>query len=266
MKQKFLSLLMLVSFFCQSNMALGQKEYYLFSYVKVAPNMQEDYLKLEKTLKKIHLEFKGSIDDWSLMQPLTQVDVTGPYNYIVYYKFNSASKLGDFIRTGGLSEDWVKLLTPEERSLVWRRNEIRTLVKDEVWEVEAGISAPKNLKNGMVLVFNYFDFPTGGSHALHLKAETEIWMPIHDLRIKNDLMSSWLFLKKTTPFGTSQSYQDATFDIYNSMEQFEIPLPDKFFHEVHKDRNLDLLIKLTNDTATLVKGEVCIVVDGLFDK
>ena len=266
MKPKFLSLLVLVSFFCQSNMALGQKQYYLFSYAKVAPNMQEDYLKLEKALKKIYLGSKGSVEDWSLMQPLTQVDVNGSYNYIVYHKFNAASNLGDFIKTGGLSENWVEFLTPEERSLVWHRNEIRTLVKDEVWEVEASISAPKNLKNEMVLVFNYFDFPTGGSHDKHLKVETEIWKPIHDLRIKNNLMMGWLFLKKTTPFGTSQSYQDATFDFYDSMKQFEIPLPDKFFDMAHQGKNVDLLIKQTNDAATLVKGEVCIVVDSLFDK
>lgn len=238
--------------------------YHVLSYIKVAPGKHAEYLKLEQAWKKIHAAKKkaGRLEGWALLDILAPSGASCEYNYVTRNTFTGNAQLADFFEGQYMPDNWQSLLTPEELGLVNRTDEIRTLVKNEVWSAVDGTMAP-DLSDAKISVFNYFDFPEGKTGADHIKMEQDIWKPIHDARVKDGSMKGWVLLQLEFPFGASMPYHHATVDLYKDMNQLLAPWFDAYFAKVHAGKNVADLMKATGEAARLVKGELRMRIDVL---
>jgi hypothetical protein len=267
MKKAFF-ILTLAFLCCQTNTGIAQSTtptaYSVYSYIKVAPGMHEDYLKLEKAYKKIHAAKKkaGKMNDWALMEVLSPSGANCEYNYVTRNSFLGDEQLAAYFEEDYMPANWESLLTAEELALVKRTNEIRTLVKNEIWSDVDAVMA-ENLSDHAISVFNYFLVPEGKTQTEHNKVEMDIWKPIMEARINDGKMLGWRLLRMESPFGSSMPYEQATIDIYKDMKSYLAPWFDVYFKKVHPGKNVTDLIKQTNAVSNLVKGELRMRIDHL---
>ncbi len=238
--------------------------YTMYAYMKVKPGMEEEYLKLEKAWKKIHAASKkaGHLDDWSLSR-LMFPGTANEYDYVARNAFVGNAQLSNYLEGTFDWGDWSKLLTKEELDLVNRTNEIRDMVKTELWYQMERVLADDINKTAKIAVFNYFKSAEGKTPQDHINMEKDIWIPVHSARVKDGIMKGWVLLGLAQPFGSSLPYDMATIDVYTDMKQYTTPWFEDYFKKVHPGKNMDDLMKRTSDASSLVKGEVRVIVDRL---
>ncbi|HRI61666.1 MAG TPA: hypothetical protein PK228_18130 [Saprospiraceae bacterium] len=266
--RKFINSLILAVMFCLSiNFLTAQggdtQGYYSFDYMKVKPGMHDEYLKLEKAWKKIHqANIKaGKYNFWELTQVAYPSGDNEAYNYVTRINFKGEKQLAGYLENWTMP-DLATILTPEERTLVDRTTEIRTLVKSEIWS-HADMALGKDIDKEKIVVFNYFDFPETGSQTAHQRVEREIWKPVHEARIKDGKMTGWILVAKQLPWGSADAYHDATVDLYADWEQFLAqgnPIP--YFEKVHAGKDADKLFAETDAACDLIRQEVRTVVNN----
>ncbi|MEZ4959352.1 MAG: hypothetical protein R2830_06005 [Saprospiraceae bacterium] len=257
----------LAALFCLNNHFLSAQDsapqgYYSFDYMKVKPGMHDEYLKLEKAWKKIHqANIKaGKYNFWELTQVAYPSGAGEEYNYVTRINFKGEKQLADYLENWP-SPDLKAILTPEEQALVNRTNEIRTLVKSEIWS-HADMALGTGSENEKIVVFNFFNFPETGSRSDHQRVEREYWKPVHEARIKDGKMIGWILLAKQLPWGSADAYHDGTVDLYANMEQFlsqGSPIP--YFEKVHAGKDLSKLYAESSAACDLIRQEVRMVVD-----
>ena len=270
MKNVFL-LLIVTLLFTTPNSALAQtpaaapRGYLVMGFIKVAPNMNDDYLKMEKAYKKLHTARKkeGKMDDWTLWRVVSPSGSATEYNYVSHNRFLGDDQYANYVEGKFMPENWESLLTAEEVALVKRAREIRTIVKNEVWSNSEGIFPEGWAKNGKIGVFNYIANGAGKSRADHVKMEKDIWMPVHNARVKDGKMTAWWLMNLETPFGTSMPYNSVAVDLYPNMKSYLADWFDDYFKKVHPTKNVDDLMKQTRENSNLVKGEVRMVIDRM---
>ena len=243
--------------------AAPQTNYDVYAYIKVKPGMGKDYLLLEKAWKKIHAAKKkaGQLDGWGLLEVLSPSGASTEYNYVAHNAFKGDDQLAGFFDGNYMPDNWKTLLTADEIALVDRSNEIRTVVKNEVWSHVDAVFADK-ISLHAISVFNYFSLNEGKTRADHFKMENDIWKPIHSARIKDGAMEGWILLEMDLPFGSSMPYSIGTIDLYKDMKSYLKPWFDLYFKKVYPTKKMADLIK-QSDTSKLIKGEVRRVVDVL---
>lgn len=258
---------LLAILFCQitsaQTTAAEPTRYTAYGYHKVAPGNHDDFLKLAKAWKKIIALKKknGMQESWSVSR-VALSGAASEYNYVTRHSFAGDAQLANFMEKPFLPEGWMAVLTPEEVELVNRAAEIRTMVKQDVWS-EVDKTLADDMDKSTVAVFNFFKQPEGKTRADHRKMEQEIWKPVHAARVKDGKMKGWILLNREFPFGTSQEYDMATIDVYTDMKQLLAPWFDNYFTKIHPGKNVDDLLKRTNESTNLVHGEVRIIIDKL---
>ncbi len=254
--------LITTSLFAQSS---APTRYTTYSYMKVAPEKENDYLKLEKAWKKLHQAKKkaGQLDDWSLAQVISPSGSSTSYNYVTRNSFAGDAQYAAMYDENYMPANWQSLLTVDEIGLVLRTDEIRTIVKNETWIMTDMVWADDATSTAKVFVFNYFKIPEGKTRENHTKVEKEIWKPVHEARVKAGTMKGWVLLDLMLPFGSSLPYSSATVDAYTDMKQFLMPFPEDYFKKVHPNKDVNDLMKQTDEAANLVRGEVRFLVDRL---
>jgi hypothetical protein len=247
---------------CQFSLSFAQTatttptDYDVYAYIKVKPGMGKDYLLLEKAWKKIHAAKKkgGQMDGWALLEVLSPSGANTEYNYIARNSFKGDEQLAGYFDGKYMPDDWKTLLTADEIALVDRSNEIRTVVKNEVWSHVDKVMADKITPNS-ISVFNYFSLNEGKTSADHYKMERDIWKPIHAARIKDGAMDGWLLMHMEMPFGASMPYSIGTIDIYKDMKSYLAPWFDVYFKKVYPTKKAADLIK-QSDASKLIKGDL----------
>ncbi len=248
--------------FSQTN-AQNQTRYTLYAYMKVAPDMEDEYLKMEKAYKKIHAAAKkaGKLETWSLARVVMPAGAHTEYNYVARNVLVGGEQLANYME-GGYDPNWMSGLSKEEIDLVNRTDKIRTMVKAELWSQVDGVFAP-DMSDTKLAVYNYFSSPEGKTRADHTKMEQDIWKPVHAARVHDGKMKGWALLEMNLPFGTSMPYNMITVDLYTGMKQYLAPWFDEYFKIIHPGKNLDNLMTQTQAAATLTKGELHWIIDRL---
>jgi len=268
--RKFLILVTLLafSFTIQTNLSAQENDaptsYHSLDYIKVTPGMYSDYLKLEKAWNKIHAANikAGKYNQWVMDEVLYPRGSNAEYDFITRHSFRGEKQLTAFMEGAFFPEDWQSLLNHEEMALVQRTGEIRTIVKSEIWSSIDGVYAD-DFQDAKVHVFNFFDRPEGKSRADHVKAERDVWKPVHQARIDAGTMKGWFLVGLEFPYGAGMPYQDATVDVYASMEDYFADNVIEIFNKVHPGKDANQLIDSTWDAATLIRGEVRMMVDRI---
>lgn len=261
--------LLLALLFCQASTASAQTaaaeptRYTAFGYHKVAPGMNDDFLKLAKAWKKIvALKKKNGLQEsWSVAK-VAMTGAASEYNYVTRHSFVGEVQLANYMEKPFLPDGWMAVLTPEEVVLVNRAAEIRTFVRQDIYSQVDAVWAD-DIDKATVAVFNFFKQPEGKTLADHRKMEQEIWKPVHAARVKDGKMKGWILFGLEFPFGSAQPYDMVTVDVYSDMKQMLAPWFDDYFSKIHAGKNVDDLLKRTNESTDLVRGEVRITIDRL---
>lgn len=244
----------------------GPTRYTNYSYMKVLPEKYEEYIKLEKAWKKLHMASKkaGKLDDWSLTEVIFPSGSSTQYNFVARNSFLGEAQYAATFDQNYMPENWQSLLTIDEIDLVLRTGEIRTMVKNETWVQTDVIRSEDTISKAKVVVFNYFSIPEGKTDSDHTKVERDIWKPVHQARIKAGTMRGWVLMDMMLPFGSGYAYSSATVDVYNDMKQYLMQNGmEDTFKKVHPGKDLNALWKQTSDACKLVRGEVRVVLDRL---
>lgn len=111
--------------------------YIVYAYMKVAPGKDAEYLKMEKAYKKLHAAQKkaGILDNWALFSVMSPYGTDCEYNYIAVNVLRGNKQLAQYYEGSGTNINWQSLLTKEELNLVNRTDQIRSLVKEELWSI-----------------------------------------------------------------------------------------------------------------------------------
>ncbi len=268
--RKTLFALLLAIFCLQSTSTSAQtptkepNRYTAYGYHKINPGMRDDFLKLTKAWKKIvaYKKKMGLQESWSVSRVVSPAGASTEYDYVTRHSFMGEGQLANYLEKPWLPDNWQSLLTVDEIKLVLRSDEIRTFVKAEVWDNIDQTVAP-DIDKSTVAVFNYFKVSEGKTRADHIKMETDIWKPVHEARVKDGALKGWILLGLDLPFGTNQTYDLATVDVYADMKAFLAPWTDAYFKKIHPGKDADVLMKQTREASSLVKGEVRQVIDRL---
>jgi hypothetical protein len=237
--------------------------YLSVTYMKVLPENRADYLAMEKAWSKIHkakLEV-GTIKGWSLFEVLYPYGSENEYNYVTYVNLGKNAEAAKALDGEFFPNDWEKLLTKEELALVERTSELRTLVKDEVWQLRDGMY-DDNWMDAKIQVCNFFSIPKGKSGYDHYQAEEKYWMPVHKARIADDKLEGWDISNLYLPFGSEQEYEVATTDVYKNMTQYMADAEmEAYMKKMHPNKSMDEIVEETRATGDLIKGEVRSLID-----
>ncbi len=240
-----------------------------YAYMKVKPGMYDDYLKLEKAWKKIHAANKkaGKLHDWSLAEMVSPSGANNEYDFVCRNAYRGIEALSASFEGSFMPENWKSLLSAEEIALVNRTEEIRTLVKTEIWSTEQAsvLWAADADTKAKIFVFNYFTLPEGKSADNHTQMEMDIWRPVHAARMKDGHLKGWLVLnmEMPLPYPESAPYQCATVDAYADLKQLLAPTGGNYVKKIHPNKTQAEVWKQTADAATLVKADVRMMVDRL---
>lgn len=231
--------------------------YYIFDYMKVEPGNHQDYLKMEAAWKKIHAVKKadGRIDNWTLMEIISPSGTSAEYNYVTRIRIKGNKQLAAFYSGDYFPENWSALLTEEEKELVKKTSELRTMVKSETFARMESILGP-DIADAKVVSFNFFDFPEGKGRGDHLRIERDIWMPVHQARVDDGVLKGWVMGRMEMPGGSGQPYHDFTVDIYENLEQLLNDDTRPYFKKIHEGKDAKELWKETYENTDLVKREI----------
>lgn len=238
--------------------------YAVVNYMKVTPEDEIKYVKLEKEVyKKLHKERikKGQLFGWYLFQVLSPRGDEATYNYATVDMY--LAKGGD-----GLSahfESWdipmKEVLNEEEQARLQETDATRTLVKQEVFEYKDGVWKDNFRRPAKFTVINYMKLKPSLFTSVYAEVESKYWKPIHTQNIKAGNMASWALYYKQLPLGEQETYDAATVDSYDHFNHTLVSHFDEIFPMVHPDKDPDKVVRETTEARSLVKREVRMLMD-----
>ncbi|MDH5382940.1 MAG: hypothetical protein OEW75_18945, partial [Cyclobacteriaceae bacterium] len=257
--RNFIVLLFLFSFIFPNQLFSqnpNETTYMVFDYMKIEPGKDQDYLELERAWKKINKAkvTEGILADWSLYKAVSPSGNLSEYNYITVNLLKGEKKLASYLEGNDMPKNWQSLVTKKELELVNKTVEIRVKVKSEVWYYVDGYFEKDWTKNSNVFVLNYMKTKPGRSVSEHTQVERDIWLPVHEARVKGKSMTGWGVYNMMLPFGSEREYQCATLDAYLDMEQFLTSEYAKYFAQVYPDQDLNELFSRTAEVVEINKG------------
>ncbi len=235
--------------------------YYTVRYMKVPLENDNEYIRLETEVWKIlHQARKdaGLLDGWFLFRVLSPSGTHTEYNYVTVLAYSSVEKLAGHFESYGV--DYTKLLNSEQISIALKTDNIRDLVKEEVWQLEDRIYA-ENMENMYrYQVVNSMRLKPGVSGNEYAEVERTYWKPIHKARMDGGKMHGWGMYSLVMPQGTSASYTWGTADFYSNFEDIFYDY-HPLFSKIHKGKDVDKIYEKTENTRDLLTSEVRFLID-----
>ena len=259
----FAAYFLLAGQFLSAQNAESPTTYHVHDYFMVPSGGHADYLAMEKVWKKIHqANIKaGKYVNWELTSILMPGNATGAYNYVTRTSVTGEKNLAALLSGEFYNANPSDMLTEDEMIIYKNTGKLRSFVKQEVYTVSHLLPAA-DWDKVKVAVHNHFDFPESGSRSAHVKAEKEVWDPVHAARIKDGKMLGWVVAAKILPWGANEPFHDVTVDLYESLESYlsnRSPMP--YFEKAYPGKDITGMMEQTEAAATLVKSEVRLILD-----
>lgn len=235
--------------------------YFAVQYLKVQPNQESEYLRLElevwKKMQQARIK-ADVVDAWYFFRVVAPIGSATEYNYVTINQYDNAEKLAGHFENFGV--DYNTILTPEEISLALRTEEIRELVYEEVWTTVDQVTKENPEKMYRFQVFNSMKLLDDTDGDDYQRIETTYWKPMHEARIKDGKMFGWGLYTMIIPGGTERNYHWATVDYYDKFMDY---LSDNaaIFENIHGKVKADKFTEETIAKRDLLKAEVRELVD-----
>lgn len=236
--------------------------YAVVNYMKVLPENEGEYLTLERSVfRKLHKEriAKGQLFGWYLFQVLSPFGDEMKYNYVTVDMYLAEKGLQAHFESWDI--DFEKILTEEELNKTKETDQLRTILKREVFEYRDGVWKDDYRRPAKFTVINYMKLKPDLISSNYDEMENKFWKPIHAENIKSGHLASWALYYKQMPMGNNEAYDAATVDSYDNFNHTLINNYEEVFSKVHPDKNATEILKKTNAARSLVKREVRLLVD-----
>ncbi|MCB9081936.1 MAG: hypothetical protein H6555_09525 [Lewinellaceae bacterium] len=263
MQKKWMLIIIVLAIMVANAWAQEQAENPLLvvSYMKSTPGKTSEYVKCETQVwKKIHKQLQASkgIIDWSLWAITSPRGTEVPYDYITVNVYPNWAA----VEAGANYSELVKKagLTTEELKLYNETNNLRSIVRSEVFRLEGGTeNAATGAKYAAV---NYMSVPEGGMQKYY-SMEFNYFLPVHQEAVNNKKRVGWQIMSLLQPWGTEVGYQAVTVDFYTHIGQMYADTSPEW-EKIHgkDDPNLDVA-QVIAGTRTIAKGMLLTWVDGL---
>lgn len=251
--------LLLFSIQLNSQAAVGN--YFAVQYLKVQPQMENEFIELETQVwKKIHEQRmkEDILDGWYLYRVLAPSGTTTEYNYILMYEYDSAEKIAGHF--DGYGVNYSALLDKDEIVLALRTPEIRDMVYEEVWRTVDQTMTPNSQTLFKYTIFNSMKMKPGIDEGEYQRMEQEYWKPMHEERIRRNMMYGWGMYTMIIPGGTERNYHWATVDYYHNFIDY-LRETQPIMNQIHGKEKADMYLEETISKRDLLKGEIRELVD-----
>lgn len=212
-----------------ANAQESEKIYVVNTFLKVKPGMGEEYTKLEKAWKKIHLNriSKNEIGGWSLYT-IPNAGTENAYNMVTVTVLRGDSQMARFYGEYDLTE-YVTGLSKEEIELVKNTPNYRDMVREEVYLLRDAKS--KNMGSSPNIIWQMaFKLYKGVSADDFVNVEKKLTNPvIENLLAKNDIEYFGLFERKL-PSGSRSEFDMVRSFGYPDLETM-LAFPEKYFSQ-----------------------------------
>ncbi len=236
----------------------GETEYVTVEYMKVKPGMWQEYRECERAWKLVHQARKkaGYITGWELERVVFPAGTGMEYDFlaITHYK-----NWGAILAENNETWDAVFQTLPEDqRTIANRAEELRDLVKREIWSggdrvFATGGDRPK------FAVENFMRIADANWDAWE-KMEMEFVKPVHQKSIELGTRAGWMMAYMVLPRGADYPYRASTIDFFNSWEQMGLD-EGKSWETVYPGMTYEEIGARFENTRTIAKTEVRRLVD-----
>jgi len=206
-------------------LAFGQeKKYLVFEFMKVERGNTLSYIEHKDFLEKIYKEAinQGDIEGWDFWSLKSGAE-DGEFHYVTVTYYDNPVKMMTGLPTEKMVDYGKKAYEDmDERAISNRITEAqksRDLAVRSYMEEIASTGNDFNLRPGVLASFDLMKAAEGRFDDYE-KAEREVFLPIHQKKIDNNLMASWRLLRTALPFGSEAKSTHMTLNIYKDYLQF----------------------------------------------
>lgn len=238
--------------------AQDSTNYFSVSFVKLKdPSFSQEYEELLKFYSKKIMEYRtkqGNVMDWSVWKVIMPTGSSSAYDYAVV----STSKdwqvlIDDTLGLASFKEAIPDLGDNLRRGLIDHLNELRTIVKREIYASSAGTHMAKVLPTYVEV--DYMK-PAAGKYEEYIKAEKEVWMPVHKERIKMGVLADWELDEKVLPNEANAEYDVITVNAFNNVQQITDAKYAEAFKTVWPQMDINKVGTSIGAQRTLVRSDL----------
>ncbi|WP_114751094.1 hypothetical protein [Pleomorphovibrio marinus] len=221
---KKIVLLWFLATLCCQTLTAQERTYLVFEFIRIETGKTVDYLEYKDFLSNIYREAidAGDIVGWDLWSLQRSADPDAfHYATVTYYddpvKMMSSSDMEFLINHGkkafsDMSEEqlYKKIRAAhDDRDLALRSYMVEVAKTKDDFEYKPGTLASFDLMKAMEGRFDEYE-----------RVEQEVFLPIHERKIKAGLMENWRFLRTAVPTGSEASSTHMTMNVYKNYLQF----------------------------------------------
>ncbi|MEX2568603.1 MAG: hypothetical protein WD431_21860 [Cyclobacteriaceae bacterium] len=221
---KKMMILGILTVFISQFLYAQEKNYLVFEFIRVEPNSVLDYLEYKEFMAKVHevsIE-EGEIIGWDLWS-LQSGSEGEPFQYVTVTYYDDPVKMMN-------SNDINQLVKKAEKAFPdMSSNEILNKINESMDQQDLAV---RNYMVEVARTNDNYEFKPGtlasfdlmkaveGRFQEYEKAEQEVFLPLHEKKIKAGLMESWRFLRTALPTGSEAKSTHLTMNIYSNYLQF----------------------------------------------
>ncbi len=204
---------------------IGAQEplYVVYDYMKVRPENYTEYIQLENVWKKIHTDRirRGHLYAWAVDEILSPTGTAQEFNFITLNAYQGREMLAGHYEVEMMPENWQELMSEDEAEVVMRTEELRNIVKTDVFVITDQVMAEGWEGNADIVVTNFFKNGPNVTNEDHAKWEADLWKPIHEARVNDGAAQGWMLLDLVLPlsYAAETPYHSITNDYYTDMKQ-----------------------------------------------
>jgi hypothetical protein len=132
----------------------------------------------------------------------------------------------------------------------------------ELWRIRNSIMQNEEAKPSRYIVMNYMNVGQGYEFEYQMM-EDEVARPLHEMRMKRDMMRGWELNELIIPGGTEYGYNFSTLDHFEKLEHIEFGFTEELIRQTHPDTNINEFFDSINRARNLVRNEVWELIEAM---
>jgi hypothetical protein len=194
---------------------------------------------------------------WYFHEVTNGPDNAREYDFVAVDLYDSLAKLENPYP----GKYFADTLSSDELEQLRKTGSVRTNVRTELWRIEAAAMGD-NSSQAKTILLNYMK-PTPGNGSKYVAAETGLFQKLHQHRIDEGGMNSWILARRMFPGGSGGEYHFVTLNMFENQEQLKkgwdgetvAPVYEKFSKEQQE------VVDSIGELRTIVKGELWTLLD-----
>lgn len=241
----------------------NQQVFVSATFFKVKPGKNEPYVDMVKNTAHKVLEYRfrqKSILGWYFYEVLMNGDEEKKYDYVAV---TVSTNFGDLVEFPTPTRDvFMKAISGASKEsfdkFVTQINDLRTLVKKEVYVHRAGIN-----ENTPVSKYVQIDYmkTLPGKVQDYIKTERDVYYPIHQERIKLHALTDWGLYERLLPISANADSDFVTANFFDDLKSLIDPKYEEAFNNIPHNVDFAKMTEMVEQLRKMVKSDIWKLVD-----